>query len=150
MTDAKLEAGEAATLATASELRQLIGKLRRKLSEQATPGDFTPSQISVLTRLLQDGPTTLTALARAEGMRPQSMSAIVAALDAVGYVSGSPDPTDGRQTILSLTELATTTINANRVAKDDWLFHAIRERYDQREQAELVRAVELLRRLLEP
>ncbi|HEY2644815.1 MAG TPA: MarR family transcriptional regulator [Galbitalea sp.] len=150
MTEAKLEAGEAATLATASELRQLIGKLRRKLSEQATPGDFTPSQISVLTRLLQDGPTTLTALARAEGMRPQSMSAIVAALDAVGYVSGSPDPTDGRQTILSLTELATTTINANRVAKDDWLFHAIRERYDQREQAELVRAVELLRRLLEP
>jgi DNA-binding MarR family transcriptional regulator len=150
MTDAKLEADDAATLATASELRQLVGKLRRKLSEQATPGDFTPSQISVLTRLLQDGPTTLTALARAEGMRPQSMSAIVAALDAVGYVSGSPDPTDGRQTILSLTAMATTTINANRVAKDDWLFHAIREKYDQREQAELVRAVELLRRLLEP
>lgn len=150
MTNAKLEADEAATLATASELRQLVGKLRRKLSEQATPGDFTPSQISVLTRLLQDGPTTLTALARAEGMRPQSMSAIVAALDAVGYVTGAPDPTDGRQTILSLTEMATTTINANRVAKDDWLSHAIREKYDQREQAELTRAVELLRRLLEP
>ena len=150
MTNAKLEADEAATLATASDLRQLVGKLRRKLSEQATPGDFTPSQISVLTRLLQDGPTTLTALARAEGMRPQSMSAIVAALDAVGYVTGAPDPTDGRQTILSLTEMATTTINANRVAKDDWLAHAIREKYDQREQAELTRAVELLRRLLEP
>jgi DNA-binding MarR family transcriptional regulator len=150
VTNAKLEAGNAATLATASDLRQLIGKLRRKLSEQATPGDFTPSQISVLTRLLRDGPTTLTALARAEGMRPQSMSAIVAALDAVGYVSGAPDPTDGRQTILSLTEMATTTINANRVAKDDWLSHAIREKYDQREQAELTRAVELLRRLLEP
>jgi DNA-binding MarR family transcriptional regulator len=141
---------DARLLETATELRVLIAKLRRRLAEQASPGDFTPSQASVLSRLLSDGPATLTALAKAEGMRPQSMSAIVSVLQADGVIVGEPDPADGRQTILALSGSARTTVEAARVIKNDWLFRSIRAKYTPAEQLQLTRSVELLQRLLEP
>jgi DNA-binding MarR family transcriptional regulator len=81
--------------ALAGELRVLTGRLKRRLREQAHLGDFTPSQTAALGRLRREGPATVTALAKAEGMRPQSMGAIVAALEAAGMVSGAPDPPMG-------------------------------------------------------
>ena len=86
----------------AQGLRALLGKLKRRLREQAGVGDLTPSQVSL--RLDKDGPATASSLARAEGMRPQSIAPVVAALEDAGLVSGAPDPTDGRQTLLSLTD----------------------------------------------
>jgi DNA-binding MarR family transcriptional regulator len=136
--------------ALAREVRILVGQLRRKLREQAEPGDFTPSQVAALIRLLTDGPTTLTALAKAEGMRPQSMGAIVSALDAVGFVSTSPDPNDGRQTILSATPSARHMVEAGRAAKEDWLSRTIEARLSDREQHDLATGIELLKRLLDP
>ena len=144
------ELDDARLLETASELRVLVAKLRRRLADQASPGDFTPSQAAVLTRLLSEGPATLTTLAKAEAMRPQSMSAIIAALQASGVVEGKPDPADGRQTILALTDAARARVERARVIKNDWLFHSIRAKYTPLEQAELTRSVELLQRLLEP
>jgi DNA-binding MarR family transcriptional regulator len=140
---------DAAVLATADDLRALVGKLRRKLQEQASPEEFTPSQTSVLLRLHKRGPATLSELARAEGMRPQSMSAIVAALERAGLITGAPHPTDGRQTILSVSDAAHALIESNRAAKNDWLARAISSQYIDSERAELVRGIELLHRLLE-
>ena len=135
--------------ALAAELRALIGTLKRRLRDQAHLGDLTWSQTSVLGRLERDGPATVTALARAEGMRPQSMGAIVAVLEAGGFVSGSPDPDDGRQTILSLTAACREWVEAGRSARDDWLCRAIRTRLAPDEQAQLARAVGLLKRVAE-
>ena len=133
--------------ALAGELRVALGKLSRKLREQARPGDYTWSQISVLVRLERDGPATVTTLARAEGVRPQSMGATVAGLQAAGLVSGDPDPADGRQTILSLTDACREWILANRAAREDWLFRAISTRFSLEEQAQLAASVALLERL---
>ncbi|MEI9965358.1 MAG: MarR family transcriptional regulator [Caulobacteraceae bacterium] len=85
--------------ALAADLRALVGKLKRRLREQSDVGDLTPSQMSVLLRLEKEGQATTSSLARAEGVRPQSMAVVVAALEAAGLVSGAPDPTDGRQTL---------------------------------------------------
>lgn len=136
--------------ALAGDLRALIGKLKRKLREQANVvGDLTPSQVSVLLRLEREGPTTMSNLARAEGMRPQSMGSAVAPLEAAGFVSGAPDPNDGRQTILSLTDTCREWIREGRAARQDWLFRTIRTRLSPREQKDLAAAVELLRRLVD-
>ena len=140
-------AADAATLALAGELRVLIGKLKRRLREQANVGDLTPSQIAVLRHLGQDGAMTVTALAQAEGVRSQSMGATVATLEAAGMVSGAPHPTDGRQTILSLTPAFREKIAAGRAVHDDWLFRAIRTSLAPAEQQDLTHAVALLRRL---
>lgn len=91
----------------------------------------------------------MTSLARAEGMRPQSMGATVSALEAAGLVNGSPDPEDGRQTILSLSPACREWIKAGRAAKEDWLFRAIQSKLSPEEQGELAKGVELLKRLAE-
>lgn len=135
------------THAMASELRGVIGALRRKLREQAHLGDFTESQISVL-RLLEKGPATISALARSDGMRPQSMGATVAALEAAGLVAGAQDPADGRQTLWSLTPSCRERVKANRTAREDWLFGVIRKNLSGSEQRELAQAIELLKRLV--
>jgi DNA-binding MarR family transcriptional regulator len=139
----------ARALALAGELRVLIGKLKRRLREQAHLGDLTWSQMSVLGRLEREGPATVTTLARAEGVRPQSMGATVSVLEAAGLVSGALDPTDGRQTILSLTAACRQWIKAGRAAREDWLFRAIRANLAPAEQEELASAIELLKRLVD-
>jgi DNA-binding MarR family transcriptional regulator len=141
--------GAAITPALAGDLRVVIGKLIRRLREQASAGDFTPSQAAVLVRLERDGPATVTTLARAEGVRPQSMGATVAVLEEAGLVVGAPDPADGRQTILSLTAACRKRIKDSRAAREDWLFQAIRTQLTSAEQEKLAGCVELLQRLVD-
>jgi DNA-binding MarR family transcriptional regulator len=135
--------------ALAEDLRLLIGTLKRRLREQGNHGDLTPSQISVLLRLEKAGPATVSSLARSEGMRPQSMSSAIAALEAAGLVNGTPDPEDGRQTIMSLTEACRDWIRVGRAARRDWLTRTITARLSPREQDELAAAVGLLKRLID-
>ncbi|MEW9623730.1 MarR family winged helix-turn-helix transcriptional regulator [Rhodanobacter geophilus] len=135
--------------ATAHELRALVGKLKRQLREKVGVEGLTLSQIAVLIQLDREGTATVSELARAENVRPQSMSTTVADLQALGLVDGAPDPGDGRRILLSLTRLAREKIRANRAAREDWLFHAIRERFSGTEQDALARGVELLKRLAE-
>ncbi|WP_211441183.1 MarR family winged helix-turn-helix transcriptional regulator [Collimonas humicola] len=133
--------------AMAGELRVVLGRLSRRLREQAHAGDFTGSQKSVLIRLERDGPATVTGLAKAEGVRPQSMGATIAVLEAAGLVAGAADPADGRQTILSLTDACREMIRASRAAREDWLLRAIRTRFAADELDQLAASVELLKRL---
>ena len=133
----------------AGELRISVGKLMRRMREQVHPNDLTSSQKSVLLRLDRDGPATVSALARAESVRPQSMRVTVATLETLGAVSGEPDPNDGRQTLIALTPGFRKVLQANRAAKDDWLFRALHAQLSEAEQAELASAVKLLQRLAE-
>lgn len=134
-------------LQLAGELRILVGQLRRRLREEAQLGDVSLSQASVLSRLERDGPATVSSLARAEGMRPQSMAATVQALTQAQMLTGSPDPLDGRQTILTLTDSCRAWIAASRAAREDWLARTIETRLTPAEVSELNQAVALLRRL---
>jgi DNA-binding MarR family transcriptional regulator len=131
----------------ARELRIVFGNLKRRLREQATAGDLTLSQIAVLSRLDREGPATVSNLAREQGVRPQSMGATVAALEAVGLVHGTPDPADGRQTLLSLTEACRELIDASRIAREDRLLAVIEAKLTPAEQDELAQALRLLQRL---
>ncbi|HEX4151777.1 MAG TPA: MarR family transcriptional regulator [Steroidobacteraceae bacterium] len=133
----------------AAELRVVLGKLRRRLREHANKGDLSLSQLAVLGTLDREGPATVTTLARAEGVRPQSMGATIAALEEAGLVSGMPDPGDGRQVMLSLTDKARSWIKASRDAREDWLSQAIRSHLSATEQEELACAVGLLRRIVD-
>ena len=133
----------------AGELRVVVGQLRRRVRERTNKGDLTLSQIAVLGQLDREGPATVTALAHAEGVRPQSMGATVGALQEAGFVTGAADPADGRQTLLTLTESGRAWIKASRAAREDWLSGAIRAHLSPSEQDVLARAIELLKRLVE-
>lgn len=132
----------------AQDLRAINSKLKRRLREQADIGDLTPSQTAVLLRLESEGPATTSSLARSEGMRPQSMGAVVAVLEAAGLVTGAPDPADGRQTLLSLTDHFRQWVAEGRAARQDWLTRTIAARLSPAEQAQLAAAIPLLQRLI--
>src|SRR5260221_11914597 len=146
MSKRKAEFDAVGASALAAELHTLSKKLKRRLQEQASAGDLTPSQTSVLGHLDRDGPTTVTTLARAEGVRSQSMGATIAVLEAAGLVKGSPDPDDGRQTILSLTPACRELIRIGRTARQDWLRRANQPRLTPQEQSGLAAAIKLLNR----
>jgi DNA-binding MarR family transcriptional regulator len=135
------------TAALAGELRVTLGQLARRLRAQTDGNDLTRSQSSVLARLERHGPATATALARAEGVRPQSMAKIVSAVLAAGLVSGSPDPNDGRKTVLCLTDSARAQFRTGRLAKEDWLTRAIDDTLSADEIDRLAASTALLRRL---
>ena len=140
-------AGRASALA--EELRAILGKFKRKLREQGGRSDLTPSQVSVLLYLEKEGPAAVSSLARAEGMRPQSMSAIIASLLEAGLVSGSPDPNDGRQTLMSLSRKCQKLFKESRAARQDWLTTIIQKKLSSQEQEKLSAAIHLLARLIE-
>jgi len=149
MTAVQSTSDASRTMALAGELRVTIGRLSRRLREESRPGNLTASQLAAVGRLDRDGPATVTTLARAEGVRPQSMGATISVLEAEKLVSGAPDPADGRQTIYALTAECKRLLKASRAAREDWLFRAIQAKLTAREQEKLGMFVELLERLTE-
>lgn len=147
LRDTRTEPDLAAQLAR--QIPPLISKLRRRLREQGNAGDFTPSQIAVLLRLEREGPATISNLARAEAMRPQSMGAVIAQLDAAGVLASAPDPGDGRQTLWSLTPACAAALRDGRSKRQGWLARAIDARLDRNEQRKLAAALELIERLVD-
>ncbi len=82
-------------------------------------------------------------------MRPQSMSAVVTPLQESRLVRGAPDPSDGRQTLMSLTPKCLKLIQDGRAARQDWLTTIISQRLSAQEQVRLQAALALLTRLVE-
>ena len=133
----------------AGDLRVVLGRLSRRLRGRSAVGDLTGPQKSALLQLEREGAATVSTLARIEGVRPQSMGATVAALEAAGLVQGKPDPDDGRRVLMSLTPACVGMVRAGRTAREDWLLHAIRSHLTLDEQQELARAIRLLARLVD-
>lgn len=134
----------------AGELRVLIGRLRRTLKELDPTDGLTPTQLSVLSRLRNDGPASPGALAAAERVRPQSMGATLAILEEQRLIERRPDPDDGRRQVVSLTAEAVEIIHGSRRLREEWLARAFQERYSEDEFQLLVQALGLLDRLIEP
>ena len=139
----------AAASRLAAQLRTTVGSLKRKLRQQGGRHDLTSSQIAVVLRLEKDGPATVSSLARAEGMRPQSMSAVIAALEEMGFVAGAADPNDGRKTLMSLTKACRKSIEDGRAARQDWLAQVIQRKLSPQEQKKVSAVLPLLARLAE-
>jgi DNA-binding MarR family transcriptional regulator len=133
----------------AEELRTTFGLLKRKLRQHGGQHDLTPSQIAVILQLEKAGPTTVSGLARAEGMRPQSMSAVISSLEDMGFVAGAADPNDGRQTLMSLTKACRKSLEEGRAARQDWLAQTIQQKLSPQEQKKLSSALGLMARIAE-
>lgn len=133
----------------AAALRTSTARLNRRLRAEAGQSEYTASQAAVIRRLLDGGPATTSELARAEGMRPQSMSATVAALEAVGIVGRRPDPVDGRAVQVFMTDEGERSIRAGRLVKQTWLMHALSGLTDA-ERRTLGDAAALIDRILQP
>jgi DNA-binding MarR family transcriptional regulator len=134
---------ETASLAT--ELRVVLGRLVRRLRAEHR---FPVSQASVLSRLERDGPQSVSDLAAAEGMRPQSMAQTVSDLESDALVQRRPDPHDRRRALVELTALGGKTLASERRRREGWLAQEL-SALSGRERAVVREALELFRRLAE-
>ncbi|WP_115717793.1 MarR family winged helix-turn-helix transcriptional regulator [Gallaecimonas mangrovi] len=129
----------------AAELRAALSLIKRRLRERGRV-DLTPSQTDVLRHLDRLGCTTVSKLAREMGMRSQSLGAIVSTLIKGGYISSQPDPSDGRQTLLALTDDFKNKLEKGRAAHADWLASKM-ALLPADDRATLVAATAILRRI---
>ena len=131
----------------AGDLRALVGRLSRRLRQTSMVGEMTLPQASVLSVLEREGPATPGVLATRERISPQSMGAILISLEALGLVSRTPDPTDGRRLVISLTETGLQVIHGARRQKEERLAQALANNFTNEEQQVLMAALPLLERL---
>jgi DNA-binding MarR family transcriptional regulator len=134
----------------ASEIRRANARLTRRLRTEAGHGAYSDAQISAFRVVFERGEITTSELARFENVRPQSMSATIAALEAAGVVGRRPDPRDGRAILLFVTDEGRRAVESMQAAKDDWLARRMTERLTVAEQGVLRDAAAVIDRLLQP
>jgi DNA-binding MarR family transcriptional regulator len=139
-----MTADPATTAQLAHELRETIGRVIRRL--RAEPGPPF-AQLAVLGRLDREGPGSISDLAAADRMRPQSMAQTVRDLEDAGLVSRRPDPGDGRRSFVELTPAGLDALQSTRAAREDWLTHTLDRELDAGERELLHEALALLRRV---
>ncbi len=108
----------------AADLRVVLGQLIRRLR---TENLFPLNQTAVLGRLDRCGPQSVSDLAAAERVRPQSMAQTVGDLEADAMVERKPDPDDRRRALVKLTAAGKARIEADRAAREGWLVKALEE-----------------------
>ena len=144
MSNGSEQAAEAAT-----ELMKAMTRLRARLRAESAPTDmpWTWSQLTTLARIVQEGPTTTSALAQAEHVRRQSMAETLAALQVDGLITSDPDPNDGRKTLITATRKGRALSKNIPAAREAWLNIAIQSLLDPVEQQTLRKAAAVMNRI---
>ena len=127
----------------ASDLRVAVGQLIRRLRSENL---FPLTQTWVLGRLDREGPASVSELAQALRVRPQSMAQTVGDLEAEAMIERHPDPDDRRRALVNLTAAGEERIEADRAAREGWLVKALGE-LPEGDRETIERAVGILSRL---
>lgn len=131
-----------------ADFTQSMGTLVRHVRAAASSQELSLTEASVLARAARDGPATIADLARAEGVKPQSMGTVIAGLEERGLIERKPHPVDGRQMHIELTAKGVAMRNSVRDAKRTWLAQAI-ARLEEADRETLFKAGEIMNRLVE-
>jgi DNA-binding MarR family transcriptional regulator len=138
---------ESSDMETVTRTRLAVLRLARRLRQQAFPG-ITPSQQSALAAIEARGPLTLGALAAFENVRPPSITRIVAALEAEGWVERTTDPDDRRVTSVQVSARGRKELRRIREERNAWLAERLAG-LDDDERRILEDALPVLERLID-
>ncbi|WP_216895737.1 MarR family winged helix-turn-helix transcriptional regulator [Nocardia alni] len=134
---------------TAAQLANAMARLRARLRTESERADMPWSwaQLTTLSRILKEGPTTTSALAAAEHVRPQSMAETVTALLRHGLVTRESDPADGRKSPIAATDQGRALIQSIPAMRETWLTSAIDRELSAAERRTLAKAAQIMERL---
>jgi DNA-binding MarR family transcriptional regulator len=105
----------------ASVLRISVMRLARRMRQQRSESGLTLTQLSALSMLDRQGPSTPGELAAHEKVQPPSMTRVLTHLEQLGLVERAPHPTDGRQVLIALTAAARAVLTEDRRRREAWL-----------------------------
>jgi DNA-binding MarR family transcriptional regulator len=131
----------------ATQLRFALARSARRLRQEAGTG-LSPSLTAALATVERCGPLTPSELADAERVRRPTVTRMLGHLADAGLISRTPDPADGRSTLVAITPAGAALLAEGRTRKDAFLS----ERLDGLSPADretLARAAAILEGLLE-
>jgi DNA-binding MarR family transcriptional regulator len=144
-------APEPAELAELAELarrvREGVGRLNWRMRAERDPNGPGPAVLAVLSRLYRAGTHTPTELAEAERLQPQSLTRILASLLERGLVTRTPDPEDGRRSLITITSDGLAVLREYSIQRERWLADALARTLSPTEQQLLNLASDLLLRV---
>jgi DNA-binding MarR family transcriptional regulator len=130
--------------ALADHLHSAAIHLLRQLRKEDDASGLSAPRLSALSVVVFGGPLTLGELARAEQVKPPTMTRIVTGLEREGLVKRKGDPHDRRLTQIEATSKGHKVLTAGRARRVKKLATAV-GRMEKKELAELRRGVQLLR-----
>lgn len=131
----------------AHDLAVSVARLTRRMRRERRSA-LTPTQLSVLGAVALLGPANPGSIAAHEQVKPPSVTRVLNHLSETGYISKLPDPQDGRQVLVEISDEGHRRLAQERQRRDAWL----QEQLDQLTESErelLRRAAPLLKRLSE-
>jgi DNA-binding MarR family transcriptional regulator len=130
--------------ACAVQLRAAVMHLSRHLRTGMQHDGLPLAMLSALGQLYRGGAMTPTELARREGVKLQSLTRLLAELEAEGWVERSVSAVDARQSLLAITPRGKKRLGAAAQGADVPLAQAIATRLNAQDQALLLRACAVL------
>jgi DNA-binding MarR family transcriptional regulator len=135
-------------LALADQIHSAAIHLLRHLRKEDDASGLSAPRLSALSVVVFGGPLTLGHLARAEQVKPPTMTRIVTGLEKAGLVRRQGDSRDKRLTKIHATPKGAKVLTAGRARRVELLASAV-ERLGAKELAELERGAQLLRELID-
>jgi DNA-binding MarR family transcriptional regulator len=117
--------GPADALDIATRLHRSTTALGRRLRATRRDRDLTPAKLLVLGVLRRDGGTLPRDVAARLGVKPQSLTRVLAELERRGYIARSTDAADGRRTPLALTRAGDAALTRDLRLRRERLARAI-------------------------
>ena len=112
----------------ASQLRVSVMRLARRLRHERDPeNQLGVAAISVLGVLLREGESTIGQLAAHERVQPPSMTRTVNCLVDDAYAVRRPSETDGRSTLIAISDKGREVLLADRRRRDAWLARQLKD-----------------------
>jgi DNA-binding MarR family transcriptional regulator len=130
----------------ATMLRPLLLRVTRNLRSQRVDGSVTLAELAALHTVRKDGPMTARELADREGVRPPTMSKVLAKLEGLKLITREPHPTDKRQFLLVVTEAGADFVEAENRSRTAWLSKQLSS-LTQEERMLLLMAVPVLAKI---
>lgn len=147
----KTQTTETTNLAdTAAKLRMAIVRTSRRLRQEAAgeATGLTPTSTSALVSIDRFGPLTPSELARIERVKRPTMTRTLGCLERLGLVERTPDPADGRSSLVAVNAAGRERLRRLRGRKNAYLARRMRG-LTSAELATLERAAEILDRMRE-
>ena len=130
----------------ADHLRLTIVRTARRLRQEAG-SELSPSLTAALSTVERHGPMTPSELAARERIQRPTATRVLARLADEGLVARTPDPHDGRSSLVAATPAAHALLAELRTRKTAFLAERL-ERLDPEERAVLDRAADILEGML--
>jgi DNA-binding MarR family transcriptional regulator len=109
-----------------AQVRRGATRLARRLRFERPADSLSLTKLSVLAHLHRGDAVTPGEIAAADWLQPQSLTRVLAELEADGLITRSRDAYDRRQFVLGLTADGAAVLAADMGARDRWLAEAMR------------------------